>query len=358
MTKSIMVLAALLAGTACAKTTPSDPPPTEAREEAAMDPVETAVQFQAAGMTIHGTITRPAVDGRYPAIAIAAGSGPTDRDWRNPLIPGANGSGALLADALARQGVAVLRYDKRGTGATGMPTGAIAWGDYAAELGAATAVLADQPFVDPARIFVAGHSEGGVHALRVAAQPVVPLAGVMLLSAAGRSLRDIVLWQIGNQIQASGLNPAAAQAEIDALTAAIDTIAAGGTVDPASVGQLQGVQQFLMALQNPQSVAFARGLLTFDPLAAFATFDLPVLVLTGGRDIQVDPELDARPLAQAAQAAGRPTTFVLAEQADHVLKTEPTPRAELTPAVGLQYNAEGRRLDEDVVPAIVQFVQR
>lgn len=352
---------ALLVASGCnsARQTEPDPQPQEAivSTAPALAPLSEDVEFEAAGMKLYGTITRPAGDGKFPAIAIAAGSGPTDRDWLNPLIPGPNGSAKQLAEALAADGVVLLRYDKRGTGKTGMPaSGAVAWGDYVAELSAAAQVLSTRDYVDPDHIYVAGHSEGGVHALRVAANPPVPLAGIILLSTAGRSLRDIVIWQISSQIRASGLNPDAAQAEIDALTSAVDDIAAGKTVDVQKVGQLPGVQQFLLALQNPQSVGFARELLKFDPLAAFSKFQIPVLIVSGAHDIQVDPELDAKPLAEAAKAAGRPTRLVVVEDADHVLKTEPTPRDQLTPAAAMQYNAEGRKLSPAVEDAIVQFV--
>ena len=321
------------------------------------------VTFEAAGLTIHGVITWP--DGysdhvgpaEIPAIAIAAGSGPTDRDWQSPMLPGTNGSGRGLAEALASAGVAVLRYDKRGTGKTGMPEKPIVWGDYVEELDAAVGVLHQHEWVDKKRIYVAGHSEGGAHALRTAATTQTPLAGVILLAAAGRSLRDVVLWQIGEQVRAA-LNPAAAQAEIDALQAALDQIAAGTKVDPTAVGQLPGVQQFVMSLQDPRSVEFARGLLTYDPTTSFSAFTVPVLILSGDRDIQIDPVLDAEPLAKAAKEAGRDTTFEIVARCDHVLKHEERPREQLTAAVGLAYNASHRVMNSDVIRAIATWVQR
>lgn len=353
-----LLIALTIAITGCSKQTTEDPEPTEPVASAPQTDhamIEEEVQFQAAGMTIHGVITRPVGDGTFAAIAIAAGSGPTDRDWNSPMLPGDNGSAKLLAAALAQDGVAMLRYDKRGTGKTGMPDGGVTWGNYADELSAAVAVLAAKDYVDPQNIYVAGHSEGGAHALRVAENPPAPLAGVILLSTAGRTLRDVAVWQIANQIRQSGLNPDAAQAEIDAMSTAVDTIAGGGSVDPQSVGQLQGVQGFIMALQNPQSVDFARGLLTYDPLKAFSKFEAPVLVVTGARDIQVDPELDAKPLAEAAKAAGRSVRLEILDRADHVLKIEETPRDQLTPTVGLRYNAPERELDPGVASAIVTF---
>ena len=355
---SIISLCAVLAA-GCTKkegtipdTTPTAPAVTE---EQTMQSEE--VVFSAAGMTIHGTVTKPPGDGPFPAIAVAAGSGPTDRNWESPMLPGGNGSGRLLAQELARAGVVVLRYDKRGTGASGMPAAPISRTDYVSELAEATKLLAGLPYVDAGDIHAAGHSEGATHALELAANPPVPLASVILLSPAGRSLRDIVIWQIAQQLEKSGLNPAARKAEIAALTSALDKIAAGEAVDATRVGQLPGIQQFVASLQNPASVEFARALLVFEPTTAFGSIDVPVLILSGARDIQVDPELDTQPLAAAAQAAGRETKLVIVPTADHVLKHEDTPREQLDATAGLRYNAEGRTLAEPVVQMIADWAK-
>lgn len=68
------------------------------------------------GIDMFGTITAPAGDGPFPAVVLVAGSGPTDRDWNSPMLPGTNGSGRLLAESLAEHGFASLRYDKRASG--------------------------------------------------------------------------------------------------------------------------------------------------------------------------------------------------------------------------------------------------
>lgn len=340
----------------------ADPTPAESVDarpsgEGEAQVITEEISFAAAGMTIRGSVTRPAGAGPFPAIAVAAGSGPTDRDWNNPLLPGDNGSAALLGQALAERGVVLLRYDKRGTGKTGMPVGSITWSDYIAELTEALKYLAAQPYVDNTRLHVAGHSEGGAHALKLAAAPAVDVASLILLSTAGRSLRDIVLWQIGNQIAVSGMDEAAGKAEMESLEKALDRIIAKENVDPTKVSQLPGIQQFVAALQAPASVDFAQDILGFEPAQAFQTFELPVLVLSGERDIQVDPELDAKPLAEASEAAGRPTKLVLVPTADHVLKHEDTPRAELTAAAGLRYNAPDRSLAEGVADAIADWAK-
>ena len=74
------------------------------------------VEWELDSMTMRGTLVHPPGDGPFPAVVFVAGSGPTDRDWNTPLLPGTNGSARLIADALARAGFASLRYDKRASG--------------------------------------------------------------------------------------------------------------------------------------------------------------------------------------------------------------------------------------------------
>jgi hypothetical protein len=74
------------------------------------------VSWELDGITMEGTVVRPDDDGPFPAVVLVAGSGPTDRDWSSPLLPGTNGSGRPFAEAFARSGIASLRYDKRVSG--------------------------------------------------------------------------------------------------------------------------------------------------------------------------------------------------------------------------------------------------
>src|ERR1700686_3415683 len=74
------------------------------------------VSWQLDSTTVYGTLVRPVGLGPFPAVVMVAGSGPTDRDWNSPLLPGFNGSARLLAEELARAGTASQRYDKRASG--------------------------------------------------------------------------------------------------------------------------------------------------------------------------------------------------------------------------------------------------
>jgi fermentation-respiration switch protein FrsA (DUF1100 family) len=77
---------------------------------------EIPVSWRLDDIDIDATLTLPDGDGPFPAVIMVAGSGPTDRNWNSPLIPGANGSAALLAHALTELGYVTLRYDKRASG--------------------------------------------------------------------------------------------------------------------------------------------------------------------------------------------------------------------------------------------------
>lgn len=307
--------------------------------------------FDAAGMTVHGTLTLPPDEGPHPAVLLIAGSGPTDRDWNNPLLPGKNGSAALLADGLARAGVASLRYDKRGTGETGVPE-TVTWHDYLVEQQAALALLRAQAGVDDAKLYVAGHSEGAAHALKLAAAEGDAIAGVILLSPAGRPLQEVVMAQLTPQLRGA-LPPDAAEAELQRMNDALTAIVGGETVDPTKVSQIPGLQQLLMAFQAPASVGFARELLAFEPQAALQALPHRALILSGEKDIQVSAEDDVKPLA-----AARPdhTELVLVPDADHVLKAEPRPVEQLSAQTAVDYNRDGRTLAGGVVDAIVRFV--
>jgi len=132
---------------------------------------------------LSGTLTRPRGTGaRVPVVVTITGSGPQDRDGR---LAGINGYRPFraLADTLGRRGVAVLRFDERGVGgSTGTYAGATTQ-DFAADVRAALAWLRTRPDVDPRRLALLGHSEGGIVAPMVAATDsvaAVVLTGVAL----------------------------------------------------------------------------------------------------------------------------------------------------------------------------------
>ena len=157
------------------------------------------------GYTLPSTITFPARDGAVPCVVFFAGSGPTDRDWTSPLLPGTNGSGAQLAVALQARGVGSIRFDKVGSGAN-MPKSAapadlkmldvLSLAHYVDEAEAAFDELADRD--GPGTIFLLGHSEGSIHAssAAVAKQADPRFGGFISLSGPSRSILDTAIEQI------------------------------------------------------------------------------------------------------------------------------------------------------------------
>jgi pimeloyl-ACP methyl ester carboxylesterase len=202
---------------------------------------------------------------------------------------------------------------------------------------------------------VAGHSEGGIHATRVALVEGTHIAGLVLLSAAGRSMMTVMMGQLESQMRAA--MPQQADSELAALQKAFDDFLAGKPVDPKQVTSIPPLQQLVMAVINPATASLSRSLFAFDPAAALAKVTVPVFIYNGMHDIQVDPEKDAKHLASVKPDA----TLVLAPEADHVLKHEPKSLEELRAnlvMVQAGYNAEGRTLDETTVAALVDWLAK
>src|SRR5690349_1767715 len=210
---------------------------------------ETEVSWMLDGITIHATLTRPPGEGPFPAIVFVAGSGPTDRNWNTPLLPGSNGSAALLAQTLTANDYLTLRYDKRASGPHAQENmqrlvGSISMQGHAAELAGAIDLLANRPDVARQRIFVLANSEGCIHALNVQLQaPAYPCKGLILTAAPARPISAVVRSQVAAQL--------AAMPEGDALLAAFDAamqeFAAGRPV-PMDERFPEGIRMLILGL--------------------------------------------------------------------------------------------------------------
>src|SRR4029077_5599580 len=145
-----------------------------------------------------------------PAVVLVGGSGATDRDevvYGIPIL-------GQISEALADAGFIVVRYDKRGIGQSGGRAESASLADYADDVRAAIKLLADRKDVDPKRIAVVGHSEGGLVALMAGAKDK-KIAAVGLIATPGMPGADVVLAQQKRLLDRTALTPEEKQAKVD-----------------------------------------------------------------------------------------------------------------------------------------------
>ena len=315
------------------------------------------VNWQLGSTTMYGTMDRPSGPGPFPAVVMVAGSGPTDRDWNSPLLPGTNGSARLLAEAFARAGIACLRYDKRASGPHARENvplliGKLSMQSHVDELAGAVRTMASQAYVRDGRIFALANSEGTLHALNYQVHsPAIPLAGLVLIGPPGRAVGTVAR----SQLAAQAASVPNGEAQLSLYDAAIARFLAGEPID-ADPSLPAGVQMLLKSLETPANLPFARELWTADAVPLLRQVDVPVLVIIGTKDLQVDWLADGEKLQHAA-AGHEEVTFLFPENANHVLKQELWPRSELVPAEMTQsYNGPDTRLDPQALASILAWL--
>ena len=250
------------------------------------------VTVQAKGFTLAGTLLLPkSGKGPFPAVITITGSGQQTRDERLPL-PGLEKYRPFgqIAEALASRGVAVLRVDDRGVGkSTGIQTLTSATMiDFADDVRAQVEYLRSRREIDPKRIALAGHSEGGVIAPMVAATDPQIAAIVLMAGTAKRG--DIVLeYQVAYQLDDDKtLTPDAKAAKRAEQLDEIHKVVQG--VDTSKLSEL---------MRSPWMKHFLR----YDPLPVIAQVRQPILILQGEIDRQVTAD-QAPMIEKAARAAG------------------------------------------------------
>ena len=307
-------------------------------------------------MPMEGTLVRPDGDGPFPAVVLVAGSGPTDRDWCSPLLPGTNGSGRLLAEAFADAGFASIRYDKRAAGphaAENVPKliGRMSMRSHLDELVAAVGVLAAAPDIDATRIVGLGNSEGTLHVLHYATSPqAVRFAGLVLAAPPGRPIQSVLMSQLALQ---AALLPGGADM-MPMVEAAAERYAHGQPMDldPALP---EPVRMVLSSFEAPANLPFARELWVESATELLPEVRIPTLVLIGGRDVQIDAHADGDPL-RAASAGMHDVTFAIPPHANHVFKEDRRTPEEVAASPGSGYNDDGTRLDPESVQTMLSWL--
>lgn len=265
---------------------------------------EWQVEAQVENGPLSGTLLMPADGAPRAAIVIVPGSGPTDRDGNNPL--GITASYLkMLAEALAADGIASIRIDKRGmfaSAGTFPDPNAVTIADYAGDALAWVEVAREKTGAGCA--WLVGHSEGGLVALAAAQGAGPPLCGLVLVAAPGRPMGVI----LREQLRA---NPANAPFLGEAL-AAIEALERGDRVD------VSGLHPAMQAMFAPPVQDFLADAFAHDPAALVARVEIPVLVVQGDADLQVSVG-DADALARAQPEARR----TIIPGMNHVLKRAP-----------------------------------
>jgi pimeloyl-ACP methyl ester carboxylesterase len=281
---------------------------------------ERAVRFAGSdGAMLAGTLLLPRWSElqKVPGVVLIAGSGPTDRDGNNPLVPERIDLLKQIAELLARAGIASLRYDKRGIGgSTPRPINTLeeqerffAWENFVGDVAAAHRELLRHDEIKPYATALLGHSEGGLLAL-AAAGPLSAktmgsrtLHGLVLTATPGRPLADIVRAQIARSTPLL----------VEPAERTMSTIMATGRV-PAGLSREQ------QPLFPPYAGPFLRSALAFDPAKAMADLDLASLILQGGADSQIVPMVDVQPLIDALAQRNGPGEAVIVAGVSHNLK--------------------------------------
>lgn len=309
-----------------------------------------------ANITIAGTLTLPKTDKPCAAVLLITGSGAQDRDesllGHKPFL--------VLADDITRRGIAVLRVDDRGVGgSTGDPS-ASTTSDLAGDVLAGVAFLKTCPEIDPQRIGLLGHSEGGLIA-PLAASRSSDVKFIVLIAGPGVTGEEILYAQGELITRAAGAGDAAVkhqralQEKMFAIAKEYDKQVAAAPQDMPPdpheteeqiVALLTGLASFLpedqrkdaeakaLAKARPILTPWFRYFLSYDPRPALAKVKCPVLAVIGERDLQVPPAQNMPELEKALKAAGN-TDYTLRElpELNHLLQTcktgSPTEYAEI-----------------------------
>lgn len=296
--------------------TPLSPFPYRVEEVSYNNPTQPDVRLA-------GTLTLPPAGGPFPAVLLITGSGPQDRDEtvfeHKPFL--------VLADALTRRGIAVLRMDDRGIGGSSRGRQDATTADFATDVEAGLTWLRGRQDIDPKRIGLLGHSEGALIASMVAAKD--PRVGFALLWAgSGVSGKDALVEQARALSLSSGASQEAAQKVAELQRAIMEAI----IVEPDAerlrsslerITASRGVAPIGSEAVSQLSSPWYRYFLSFDPARALRKVRVPVLALLGGKDVQVTPDQNA-PALRAALRNNRRASVEVLPGLNHLFQTAKT----------------------------------
>ena len=310
-----------------------------ARPMTTRNPADGDAMIPASGFTIAATLTTPTETGRmrHPAIVLVGGSGPLDRDETIAGIP----IFTQLAGALAKHGFVVVRYDKRGIGQSGGRDERATLQDYADDVLHVVRWLRKRKDVDSRRITVTGYSEGGAVAM-LAASREDDIGSLVLIAAPGTTGADLLLEQQQHVLDALKAPDADRRAKI-ALQQKIHD----------AVRTEKGWEGIPPELKATADTPWFRSFLLFDPAKTLSRVKQPILIVQGGRDMQVFAHHAGR-LAEVAQARKKAAPVEVAEFAglNHLLVNAETGEVSEYPTL------KERTVSSEVTDAIARWLLR
>ena len=265
---------------------------------------------------------------RFPAAIVISGSGPQNRDGVSPALKNGPKTYKALAEYLSARGIAVLRYDDRGTGSStlGKNPALVKGENFARDARAALDFLKNHPDIDPRRVGIIGHSEGGALAPRLASQSN-DVAFVVALAGTGVNGGEVMIRQNQLILRGQGFDSTSVETYlrefytpwVRQVQTANDTASLRKTVR-AGFARLKsafdeetlkkygftgaGEKQTIAQLTAIGHLPWMRDFMIHDPATDWQGTRCPVLALNGSRDVQVDADLNLTAIAAALKRGG------------------------------------------------------
>ncbi len=307
---------------------------------AAPEYIAEEVTFPNGGITLAGTLTLPDNSGPHPAVVLMSGTGPQDRN--SEIVSGFR-LFEIVADYLTSRGVAVLRYDDRSVGGSTGDYKTSGLDNFASDAKAAVAYLRTRPEIDRAQVGLYGHSEGGMYAAMLGADPAVQADFIVSVAGIAVDGESLLLHQNALIFRGAGAPEALVQSQVAYLEAVFDLAREGRWEEARQLAYDTAIEQWQYFTPGEQAAlggdqagyaiamaeafvatqqgAWLPSFLDHDPGADWAKVTAPVLAIYGGKDVQVDEAQNAGPmLSGLLQAPTTDYTLVVLPDANHLMQ--------------------------------------
>lgn len=278
--------------------------------------------------------------GQGPLLAVmVADSGPTDRNWSNPLFPKGQ-AGRDFALWLQKQGIGSLRFDKRFIGSRD-PKLDISLDAQAGDIRAALKAARSLPEAQGKKLLLIGHGEGALLGLLAAAEA----DALLLIGLPGQSMAKTIQAQVSLQ-----LPPESAASNLAYLERVFEAIRKGRSTPEGGLEIYPSLEDLARRLMRLESLDFVRATLDLNPWALLARVSVPCALVWGDRDVQT-------PKPESIPGTYQGTVLVLPES-NHFLRRETRPRAELDGAMGMSgYGGDTPMSDLGAMAAWLKRIQ-